>query len=226
MTLNKYSDLMNQVRLTDDMKARILQNVEKKNRAKRKSKIIQIGVVVTSLAAVLFISIIAPWNKNPRTRVDEEPAVSSTGVNDGTEGQIAGGEPTEDINLALPPQIGEYKNAEELSAAAGITINDLENLPFIAAETDYLLYNDKPEIKYYKNEYEALIYIMYSGDGEPEGLEFPYDFEKTITVAGISVNVKGVEDRIILAYWKDNDNMRCIFYETGLDEKELELMMN
>ena len=119
--MSKYNEIMEKVNVTDEMKSRILGNIDeyfsRKKNAKKKSFYLAFGGVA---AAALLMIIIRPWDNNVARPIN--PGTNSVG--EGSTG------------LCVNP-MQDYASAEELSNAVGFNVPEIKSLPFKPSETEY-----------------------------------------------------------------------------------------
>ena len=123
--MNKYNQVMENVKITPEMKKRVLANAEGRYGRQRSRRMITNISVVAAAAAVLLLAVILPnvLNKN-------NPPVDYVGYN-----------PV------------EYGSAQELSEAAGFEIKLPETLTFEPEETVYTLISEGfAQISYYSGD--------------------------------------------------------------------------
>ena len=119
----------------------------------------------------------------------------------------------------------EYQNAEELSRASGIEIEDLENIPFEVTETVYQDYeNNLVEIRY-SNEEESLSYRVSKGDEDNSGDYNDYSNVRTQKINGISVTLKGEGDLIYCVLYEKDGCIHSIGASKGYTLRQIEKMI-
>ena len=208
----KYNEIMDRIKVTEEMSSRVLQNVErhfaetdekkkdfdKSHFEKRNSKRIWFtGLVMAAAAAVLFIAVRqSDISHGIRPAEEQQPQVLA--VND-----------TE-----------EYTSAEELVKAVGFAVGEPAELPFEVKETVYRKSFGFAEIEYI-GEADTFTYRKSEGTEDISGDYNVYPVEKEVSVGEISVTMKGDDDGIHLAIWTDGKYAYSLDDQKGISEQEM-----
>jgi hypothetical protein len=200
--LSKYNEIMERVNVTDEMKSRILGNIEehfsKKKNAKKKSFYLAFGGVA---AAALLMIIVRPWDNNVARPIN--PGTNSVG-----EGSTV---------LGVNP-MQDYASAEELSKAAGFNVPEITSLPFKVSETEYMTLGEGFAQITYLSDDDRLIYRKSTDKEDNSGNYNPYDYVGEVSVNDIKATVKGTKDALNLAIWNDGTYEHSIYVEKAVDK--------
>lgn len=204
-------------------------NVKNKSAKRRKT-----WTMMTAAAAVLIMVSVANFGHfggvTPDVHVQDASGTVVTenkGLN--AMGKDATGKDVESkgANAGNPVtfEVKKFETLEGLCAESGVEMTELENLPFEPVRIEYTLYGEYPTISYYDENDVELFTRVYSEDGDESGLFWDFDFEREIDVDGVEVVIKGVEDQVLVAYWRDGQCTRSIAYESGMSEEEVRTMV-
>jgi len=200
--LSKYNEIMERVNVTDEMKSRILGNIEehfsKKKNAKKKSFYLAFGGVA---AASPLMIIVRPWDNNVARPIN--PGTNSVG-----EGSTV---------LGVNP-MQDYASAEELSKAAGFNVPEITSLPFKVSETEYMTLGEGFAQITYLSDDDRLIYRKSTDKEDNSGNYNPYDYVGEVSVNDIKATVKGTKDALNLAIWNDGTYEHSIYVEKAVDK--------
>ena len=200
--MSKYNEIMERVNVTDEMKSRILGNIEehfsKKKNAKKKSFYLAFGGVA---AAALLMIIVRPWDNNVARPIN--PGTNSVG-----EGSTV---------LGVNP-MQDYASAEELSKAAGFNVPEITSLPFKVSETEYMTLGEGFAQITYLSDDDRLIYRKSTDKEDNSGNYNPYDYVGEVSVNDIKATVKGTKDALNLAIWNDGTYEHSIYVEKAVDK--------
>ena len=201
----KYNEIMGKIEITDEMRSRILKNVEDHFAGKKgyRKKIWYPALGGVAVAAMLML-IIRTWQgsntplgQNPPITGKQRPLVQQGGFGE------------------------EYPSAEELSKAVGFDMFELNNLPFKAKETNYIAIDkDFAEINY-SGEENSLTYRKSVGTEDNSGDYNVYDYSGEIEINKIKVTVKGEAESLKLAFWTDGKYSYSISLDKAVTQKEM-----
>lgn len=195
-----YREIMDQVEVTEEMRERILDGVEKKRGAQKagRRRYIRSGLSLAAcLALVLLGTAVVPQLFDGGT---EEPPQEQTTVANGME---------------------DVDSASALSDKVGFEVQDLTGLPFAAEHITYTsLWGETAQITY-EGENQTVTYRKAPGKEDISGDYNVYD-TVTETVAGeTSVTLKGDEDGYVLALWTADGYSYALSLENPVTEEEL-----
>ena len=200
--MSKYNEIMERVNVTDEMKSRILGNIDehfiRKKNAKKKSLYLAFGGVA---AAALLMIIIRPWDNNLNTPID-----SGTNAVGGSTNELAG-------------SFGDvFSSVEELSKAVGFNVPVIKSLPFKPSETEYMMLGEGFAQITYLSDDDRLIYRKSTDKEDNSGNYNPYDYVGEVSVNDIKVTVKGTKEALNLAIWNDGTYEHSISVEKAVDK--------
>ena len=200
--MSKYNEIMKKVYVTDEMKSRILGNIDeyfskKKNAGKKSFYLAFCGVA----AAALLMIIVRPWDNNVARPIN--PGTNSVG-----EGSTV---------LGVNP-MQNYASAEELSKAAGFNVPEIKSLPFKPSETEYMTLGEGFAQITYLSDDDRLIYRKSTDKEDNSGNYNPYDYVGEVSVNDIKVTVKGTKEALNLAIWNDGTYEHSISVEKAVDK--------
>ena len=200
--MSKYNEIMERVNVTDEMRSRILGNIDeyfskKKNAGKKSFYLAFCGVA----AAALLMIIVRPWDNNVAGPIN--PGTNSVG--EGSAG------------LCVNP-MQNYASAEELSKAAGFNVPEIKSLPFKPSETEYMMLGEGFAQITYLSDDDRLIYRKSTDKEDNSGNYNPYDYVGEVSVNDIKVTVKGTKEALNLAIWNDGTYEHSISVEKAVDK--------
>lgn len=212
--MKRYDEIMDHIKVTGDMRSRILENIEAEDiAAKRRRK--QTGRAVTkllSMAACLAVIIAA-------AAAFRSPAQVSTSddlqPNEGdTPGFVQGG-----------ADIVELDSAAALSATIGFEVNDID-LPFTPEQTEYISYwHELAEIDY-TGEGKTACYRKAAGTEDCSGDYNVYTDVTELEESGITVTLKGDDGQYTLAIWTDGSYSYSLSLSDGLSLSDWQTLID
>lgn len=213
-SMKRYDEIMDHIKVTGDMRSRILENIEAEDiAAKRRRK--QTGRAVTkllSMAACLAVIIAA-------AAAFRSPAQVSTSddlqPNEGdTPGFVQGG-----------ADIVELDSAAALSATIGFEVNDID-LPFTPEQTEYISYwHELAEIDY-TGEGKTACYRKAAGTEDCSGDYNVYTDVTELEESGITVTLKGDDGQYTLAIWTDGSYSYSLSLSDGLSLSDWQTLID
>ena len=193
--MKKYDEIMNKIEVDEAMRKRILSYVENLNletekpaKSREESKIRQFRrrtvrniTAAAACIAILLVCIFA-WPK-------------LTGP-----GEL---ETKESVSIANG--MVEVKSIDELSAAVGFPVNEVEGLPFSVEKEVYISYWGEMAQIEYTGEGETAVFRKGTGTDDVSGDYNVYSSVKEIMVGANPVTLKGENDVFTLAVWTDGN---------------------
>ena len=177
--MTKYDEVMEKLEVTPEMHARILQNVETQmaEPCKKPNRLRRFAALAACLAVLLVGAMALP--KFISSPVPEE-----------SETMIANG-------------MVEVISKEELSEAVGFPVKSAQSLPFFPQSIYYTSYwGEKAQIDY-ANGGSMACFRQSLGEEDNSGDWSEYPAQKSLTVNGCAVTLKGEADSYTLAIWQD-----------------------
>ena len=219
----KYHEIMDRVKVTDEMQSRILENVDRHFRKKERNKKLRIWLPLAGMAvaAAVLLMVMKPWT-------ERKPEGSSTEQGTGeTTGQItevpvtAGGADNTELIIDQQPGVFREKKCssiQELEKEIGFPVKDLKSIPFAVGQTQYrIIANDIADITY-KGEGAKVIYRKAAGTDDRSGVYNQYPKSKKITVSGVTVIINGDGEKYPLSTWTDGSYAYSLYTDPGLTE--------
>ena len=177
--MTKYDEVMEKLEVTPEMRARILQNVETQMAEPRKkpNRLRRFAALAACLAILLVGAMALP--KFISSPVPEE-----------SETMIANG-------------MVEVTSKEELSEAVGFPVKSAQSLPFFPQSIYYTSYWGEMAQIDYANGGSMACFRQSLGEEDNSGDWSEYPAQKSLTVNGCAVTLKGEADSYTLAIWSD-----------------------
>ena len=185
--MGKYDEIMDKIDVTDELKNRILSQMERVDISPRENTIVPMRLArrilpFAACAAIVVAVFAVPQirQKSPQKPGEENPTV---------EGLYA-------------PQ--EVASAEKLSEAVGFPVKDIASLKEKATDRSYMTYGDGLAEITYRWDSQNICFRQSQGQEDNSGDYNSYATEKIISMGNNSVTLKGeAEDKILLATWSD-----------------------
>lgn len=201
MTLKKaYNEIMEKINVTDEMKARILDNLQSIDIERPSKQLLQFSTCkkylsIAACFAFLLIGIIAV----PHFLAD---------------GQV---EPP--VELGNPAfNMVEVDSLQELSEAVGFEVADAGLLPFEVTNTRYMAYGqDLAEITY-SGDGQTAVFRKSIGREDNSGDFNVYEESKEMTIDTYSVSLKGSAGEYVLATWSNGEFSYSLQLSSGISE--------
>ena len=177
--MTKYDEVMEKLEVTPEMHARILQNVETQmaEPCKKPNRLRRFAALAACLAVLLVGAMALP--KFISSPVPEE-----------SETMIANG-------------MVEVISKEELSEAVGFPVKSAQSLPFFPQSIYYTSYWGEMAQIDYANGGSMACCRQSLGEEDNSGDWSEYPAQKSLTVNGCAVTLKGEADSYTLAIWQD-----------------------
>lgn len=196
----KYEEVMGRIEVTPEMHQRVLGNLQKIDLAEKKSaKVIAFShwKRFAALAACLVVVLAGVFTLPNLLQTSDSPS-----------------------DLVLGDGIIEATSAQELSEVIGFDVADLSALPFEIEETTYIAYwKDLAEIEY-SGEGQTAIYRKGPGKEDVSGDYNLYAAKVSLSINGLSVELKGDGEDYTLATWTDETFSYSLCLSEGLSETE------
>lgn len=197
----RYDELMNRIELTGEMRNRILGNIQRMD-----------------LSAISERKVLPFRNIRKYMSVAACLAVLLAGVF--AAGHMAGIFQPDDPNVAVANGIVEVGSPEQLAAAVGFDIEELNALPFEAESTAYISYwNELAEITYTGGGQTAA-FRKSKGTGDNSGDYSAYSAVKEISAGPLTATLKGSGETYTLAVWSADEYAYSIRLSEGISESE------
>lgn len=231
--MRKYDEIMEHLVVTEEMKQRILSNVNENSVKKKKTVTFasyqkQLGIAACFAVLVLaaFLTRGKFWNipheKNSSPAVQEELAANpDSGMQDSGELESSVLSSNEETMVGSSYGIVELEDTAALSEAVGFPVEGLTSLPFEVRQVTYYSYfNDFAEIDY-TGDGQSLSYRKAKGTEDISGDWNEYENEKQLTINGFDVLLKGNSEKYSLASWTDGTYAYALSFEQEVTEEEI-----
>lgn len=201
MTLKRsYDEIMDRIEVTEEMRRRILKNIERQDvRPEKRGNVRQLRGMrrYLSLAACLAVVLVGALTM-PKIFDSQQSGKLGNTIDDTLE-------------------MTECSSSEELSRTAGFEIEDIDELPFDAEETEYSYWDGIAEIRYQGGE-QSLTYRKSAGTEDNSGDYNEYENVSERTVDGVAVTLKGDGDTCSLAVWQDDGYYYSLSFEQAVQD--------
>lgn len=231
--MRKYDEIMEHLVVTEEMKQRILSNVNEDSVKKKKTVTFtsyqkQLGIAACFAVLVLaaFLTKGKFWNipheKDSSPAVQEELAENpDSGMQDSGDLESSVPSSHEETMVGSSYGIVELEDAAALSEAIGFPVEDLTSLPFEVRQVTYCSYfNNFAEIDY-TGDGQSLSYRKAKGTEDISGDWNVYSNEQHLTVNDWDILLKGNSEKYTLAVWTDGTYSYALSFEQEVTEKEI-----
>lgn len=238
----KYNEIMDQVRVTDEMKQRVLQNVKERMEeniaaGEKSGQIIRsrffsygrtsrylsaaaciMMLLVGGLTVPKFLNLGKPANPT-ETAAGMTPGETMAGFEvPGAEGSPneAGGQ----AGVMIGNGMVEVNSLEELSQVLGFSVPEVKNIPFEVTSTVYTNgWNEFAQVEYQgDSQDEVVLFRKGRGTDDISGDYNVYSDVKEMTVNEVPVTLKGDDGQYKLAVWQQDGFAYSLNYEPGGSE--------
>ena len=177
--MTKYDEVMEKLEVTPEMRARILQNVETQmaEPCKKPNRLRRFAALAACLAILLVGAAALPKLISSPTPEESETMIANGMV--------------------------EVTSKEELSEAVGFPVKSAQSLPFFPQSIYYTSYWGEMAQIDYANGGSMACFRQSLGEEDNSGDWSEYPAQKSLTVNGCAVTLKGEADSYTLAIWQD-----------------------
>lgn len=178
-----YKEVMEHVVLTEDMRARILRNIQNIEGLAPKAKLVSFPArwfAAAACAALLLAGAIAIPKLQTPTQ-SENPSGVQNGILDRR----------------------EASSLRELEQLVGFEVEGLEHLPFEVTEIRYMAYGTALAEVNYVGEDQTLVFRKTAGSTDPSGDYTAYPDTLVLELGSCTVTLKGESGMYRLAVWQD-----------------------
>ena len=177
--MTKYDEVMEKLEVTPEMRARILQNVETQMAEPRKkpNRLRRFAALAACLAILLVGAAALPKLISSPTPEESETTIANGMV--------------------------EVASKEGLSEAVGFPVKSAQSLPFFPLSIYYTSYWGEMAQIDYANGGSMACFRQSLGEEDNSGDWSEYPAQKSLTVNGCAVTLKGEADSYTLAIWQD-----------------------
>ena len=218
----KYNEIMNRLEMSDEMQSRVLADIDRHFKVKKRNKQLKIWLPIAGVAAAAAILLLVakPWSGRKTTDTTEMNTGGTTEVTtEVTTGVQTGGydpgtEQGTETQIANP--MVEYKSPDALNKAAGFSMPELKSIPYdVTSRTYYLIDGTLAEINYEGTD-ASLSFRKSKGKEDNSGDYNDYPTEQSLKVSDISVTMKGEKDTVHLVLWTAAGYSYSIYTEQGI----------
>lgn len=198
--MKQYDEIMNRIVVTDEMKIRVLENLQKSDVGIQSvNKVARYKTVKKYLSvAACFVLLLAGVLSASRFLTPEQD---------------------DSLELMNPGSgIITVSSAEELADMVGFEIEELEQLPFHVEETIYTSYGDDLGEISYIGENQSVTLRKSAGDEDNSGDYTVYDQTLNRSIGANEIEVKGDGELFYLAVWSMDGFSYSVSVENGIDE--------
>ena len=219
--------------VTEEMKQRILPNVNEDSVKKKKPVAFasyqkQLGIAACFAVLVLAAFLASgkfwnlPQNKASAPTDQEELAVNpDSGMQDSDELESSVPSSNEEPMVGSSYGIVELEDTATLSEAVGFPVENLTSLPFEVRQVTYCSYfNNFAEIDY-TGDGQSLSYRKAKGTEDISGDWNEYLNEKHLAVNDWDILLKGNSEKYTLAVWTDSTYAYALSFEQEVTEEEI-----
>ena len=177
--MTKYDEVMEKLEVTPEMRARILQNVETQmaEPCKKPHRLRRFAALAACLAILLVGAAALPKLISSPTPEESETTIANGMV--------------------------EVTSKEELSEAVGFPVKSAQSLPFFPQSIYYTSYWGEMAQIDYANGGSTACFRQSLGEEDNSGDWSEYPAQKSLTVNGCAVTLKGEADSYTLGIWSD-----------------------
>lgn len=200
-----YNEIMEKISVTEEMRERILDNIQANNIAEyrkrrftgrvRKASFLAGAAVIAILSGTLLLQ-----NFQDRTNTEEPPL--------------------EQGMMQAYNGIEECASLEELEEKVGFEIENIEDqLSFVPSQEIYLSYWQELAEVQYTGENQTVTFRKSSGEEDNSGDYNEYAVEKQADINGTNVMLKGTESGIHLAIWNKDGFSYSLSFENAVTQE-------
>jgi len=200
--LHKYDKLMEKVKVTEDMRKRIINNINKEEIAesKRNRRFIHYRkyMYIAACFVALFMGVFAASNILKHEQMPDEMGI---------------------LNIS---GILEMTSAEELSKSVGFEISDIQSLMLAAAKSEYLFFGQGLAEISYEFEKQTVTFRKSTGTEDNSGNYTNYKTVKKVTINSYDVTLKGTGEEYCLAVWTDGKFSYSLHFKNAVSVYDIE----
>ena len=231
--MRKYDEIMEHLVITEEMKQRILSNINEDSVKKKKvvtfasyQKPLSIAACFAVLVLAAFLTKGKFWNlpQNKASALDSQEELSAnpdSGMQDSNEFESSVPSSNEETMVGSSYGIVELEDTAALSEEVGFPVEDLTSLPFEVRQVTYCSYfNDFAEIDY-TGDSQSISYRKAKGTEDISGDWNEYSNERHLTVNNLDILLKGNSEKYTLAVWTDGTYSYALSFEQEATEEEI-----
>lgn len=196
----KYKEIMDQVRVTDEMKQRILQNVKNEMETPKisRSRFLSYGKTSRYISAAACIAMLLVGSLTVTRFLDREAMPNPNE----SAGDMISGEGQGEAMVVNGMEV--LDSAQELSQALGFSVTDITDIPFEVKNTEYTNgWNEFAQIVY-QGEDSEILFRKARGTDDISGDYNTYEDVKVVSIHHAEVTLKGESENYSLAIWQQD----------------------
>lgn len=202
--MNKYAQIMDIVEVDENMRSRILSNIEGRP-VKNKSSVVFMhrwsGLIAAAACLVLLIG----------------GALAMSSVMNINQ---------ESLDYNVTPEITEVSSLEELSQATDLPVTSINNLPFQVTGTTYVSYLGEMAEIIYEGEGNTCTYRMSEECGDNSGDFTDYENVTTVRFTDFTATLKGNQGSYNLVIWSEGGYSYSLYFENGVTLEDITNIIN
>lgn len=199
--MNKYDKIMKDIKVTPEMRERILKNISEKVAKKNQPFYVKYKAWLAAAACLaVFVTggiILAGIQNAP---IPKPP----------------------DSNVLAQPDLAECADISELSEKIGFEVREPDDLPFEFDDTVYtMLWGEIAEITWTNGGEYAGYFRMALGSEDVSGDHTSYPEITAIAINGTDVTIKGENGKYSAAVWTDEEFIYSLNLTSAISEEQL-----
>ncbi len=218
--MNKYDEIMTHVQVTDEIRSRVLSNVDQYFERKQKRAVLQryiyrFGAAAAAAAVLLVIGL----------TLSRQGLIPQNGIGSGSESD--GTYESEGSSVAGGFSVKDCASAAELAKTVGFSVPTLTRLPFEVESTAYTaIGDDLAQVTCYsKDGTNELVLRKAPGTEDISGDYNTYAESDMLNISGTEVSVKGNDGLLYLACWNDGEYSYSVSVSAGCEKDVLTEML-
>lgn len=202
----RYDEIMDKVEVTDEMRERILSNLQKVDfeHTPQPEKILFPSMKKILPVAACFAVLLVSSLMLPKLSDNEHP---------------------DEILLQQGDYIAEFSTLSELEAAVGFDVPEIDELPFSPDLQIYMAYGSDMAQIMYDGEGQTAYFRKSVGQKDNSGDYNEYAEIEEISVGEVTVTLKGDSSEYTLALWYDGQFSYSLSLSDGLSAVEWEALI-
>lgn len=197
----QYDRIMDHVELSDDMRQRILSNIQKADLHPQKKRFSYRTYL--SLAACLVVLVAGSLALSRFfSPADNTPV------------------------LLTSPDAVACSSAENLSEVVDFAVSDVPQLPFDVTSRTYTAYESQVAEIVYSGEEQTAVFRKSAGEGDNSGYYANYAATAQITVDPRVITLKGGEGSYTIAIWSDGEYACSLRLSSGMPEENWRVILS
>lgn len=196
ISVSKYNEIMENIKVTDEMHDRIMNNISNKDETVNKKGYFKSYKRYASLAAGIVLLFVV-----------------------GVLGPDFNYEDPNDNPVMVVADIAEYETIELLNESVVFDVEGLNELDFESSKVTYKSYMGELAEITYESLNNSITYRISKGEEDNSGDYKQYSDIKKVAIDSLEVSLKGEAGLYNLAVWRDGNMTYSIYSEYGLDEE-------